>query len=283
MRILVTTDGSERSFRVFPHAALLAKAAGAEVLLLQVLDPRMDAASEFDLNLQRAAERVAVQWQQELGEFIDHRHLEAKPRVAVKGQREDTEDTILRVAEEEGAALIAMDTRGTSALRHLIAGSVATGVVGKGKLPVMLTGDHAREPKPHDRYRLLLTNDGSEAAMDVVKALGPVLDAAAPDITLMRVYDPRLGDRGTDAEVSAAHADLEALVPSIPGGEVRVHVATPSGVEKVGSTILRVAEEIGANAIAMSTHGHSARRHLFAGSVTMGCLGNSPVPVIVAR
>ncbi|HEX6031005.1 MAG TPA: universal stress protein [Tepidiformaceae bacterium] len=283
MRILVTTDGSERSFRVYPHAASLAKAAGAEVVVLQVLDPRVDAATELDLNLQRAAQRVAVQWQEELAEFIEHRHLDAMPRVAVKGQREDTEDTILRVAEEEGAALIAMDTRGTSALRHLIAGSVATGVVGKGRLPVMLTGDHAREPKTHGQYRLLLTNDGSEAAVDVVKALGPVLRAASPEVTVLRVYDPRLGDRGTDAEVAAAHAELEALVPSIPGGDVRVHVAMPNGVEKVGSTILRVAEEIGADAIAMSTHGHSARRHLFAGSVTMGCLGNSPVPVIVAR
>jgi nucleotide-binding universal stress UspA family protein len=46
MRILVTTDGSRPSLGALSHAAHFAKATDAELLVLRVLDPRIDCADD---------------------------------------------------------------------------------------------------------------------------------------------------------------------------------------------------------------------------------------------
>jgi nucleotide-binding universal stress UspA family protein len=146
MRFLVTTDRSDHSLRALPHAARLARAAGADLLLAQVLQPRLDVAGELDTDLARASERVAARWREELAHMVSTQRLEADVCVAIQGQRERTDDAILRTAHEEGAALIAMDTKGSGRIRHALAGSVATGVVGKSDVPVMLTREGMEDP-----------------------------------------------------------------------------------------------------------------------------------------
>jgi nucleotide-binding universal stress UspA family protein len=64
---------------------------------------------------------------------------------------------------------------------------------------------------------------------------------------------------------------VETLVREIPLG---------AGVD---TTIIETAQELGAHAIAMSTHGHSAGRHVVMGSVAMLLLGRSPLPLLLAR
>jgi len=45
---------------------------------------------------------------------------------------------VLRAASEANANAIAMATHGTSALRHVLAGSTALGVLGRAEIPVIL-------------------------------------------------------------------------------------------------------------------------------------------------
>ncbi|NUQ56718.1 MAG: universal stress protein [Dehalococcoidia bacterium] len=47
-------------------------------------------------------------------------------------------DTILSVAEDTHADLIAMSTHGHGAMRHLLAGSVALDVLGHSPVPLIL-------------------------------------------------------------------------------------------------------------------------------------------------
>jgi nucleotide-binding universal stress UspA family protein len=276
MRFLVTSDRSDNSLRVFPHAAVLAKAAGAELLIVQVLQPRLDVAKELDTDLARASQTVAARWKEELQQMAAARGLETEVCVAIQGQRERTDDAILRTAHEEGAALIAMDTKGSGRIRHALMGSVASGVVGKSDLPVMLTRDGVEEPRVEGRYRLVVTNDGSSAALDVVRQMNAVLAQVRPEVVLLRGH--QVLDAGT------LFPELDAVAREFPDGvSVTPRIESLEGEKTAARLILDVAKDVGANAIAMSTHGHSARRHLFAGSVTMAVLGSSPVPVIVVR
>ena len=66
MLVLATTDGSDRSLQALPHAARLASVAGAELLLLRVLDPRLDCAESRAPRLAEAAREVAATWTSEL-------------------------------------------------------------------------------------------------------------------------------------------------------------------------------------------------------------------------
>lgn len=278
MRFLVTTDRSEHSLRVFPHVAALARAAGAELSLLQVLDPRMDAANELDVSLAAACERVAARWKTELEALVRARGLDASVQVAIKGQRESLPDTVVRVAGELEAVLIAMDTRGANRLRHALVGSVASGVVGQSRPPVLLTRAGMREPAAGATYRLLVTNDGSTAALDVIAALRPVLAQLKPDVVLVRAHELPAGDSANiEEELHAVAAQFPVDVP------VTLRVVPLGGRRTASDAILALADEAGADSIAMSTQGHSARRHLVAGSVALDVLGRAPIPVILAR
>jgi nucleotide-binding universal stress UspA family protein len=119
-------------------------------------------------------------------------------------------------------------------------------------------------------------NDGSAQSLEVVRLLRPVLEAARPEVIVLRGHQVLDG--------GALLPEMDAVAREFPEGvKITPRVDSLEGQKDAAELIVAVAKEAGANAIAMSTHGHSARRHLFAGSVTMGVLGSSPVPVIVGR
>src|SRR5688572_31425279 len=66
MKFLVTTDGSERSLHVLPHAGRLARSAGATIELARVLDPHNDATHVQAPSRHEAIDRVRATWQGEL-------------------------------------------------------------------------------------------------------------------------------------------------------------------------------------------------------------------------
>ena len=152
------------------------------------------------------------------------------------------------------------------------------------ELPVMLTGDCITPPVANDGYRLLITSDGSPASRDILLALRPLLDGARIQVTLLRIHEPRGGDAGEAVEIAVCQASLAEFANLLPTGpEVTMIVRPSQALEKVDAAIIRVAAEVGADAIATSTHGYSGARHLLAGSTALGVLSRSPVPVIFAR
>lgn len=284
MALLVTTDGSARSLRAVPHAACFARAVGSDLYLLRALDPRLDAASQLNIRLADAIAAVSQHWEADLARSLRDASIEGRPVVRPMLHGEDSSDTILRVARELGANMVAMDTRGAGAIRHAVLGSCAMSVLRATELPVMLTGDCITTPLTDDGYRLVVTSDGSPASRDILLALRPLLDGARIQVTLLRIYEPRLGDAGEAAETAACQASLGELANLFPAGpEITTVVRPLHALEKADAAIIRVAAEVGANAIAASTHGYSAARHLFAGSTALGVLSRAPVPVIFAR
>ena len=71
--------------------------------------------------------------------------------------------------------------------------------------------------------------------------------------------------------VDEAKLRLEALLERIPAGvETTVHVKAVQESANIAASVIDAAVELGADAIASATHGHSARRHLVAGSTALG-------------
>ncbi len=66
MKFLVTTDGSGRSLQALPHAVRLARVAGADLLLVRVLDPLLDCGASRAPSLAEATAEVASKWMDEL-------------------------------------------------------------------------------------------------------------------------------------------------------------------------------------------------------------------------
>jgi nucleotide-binding universal stress UspA family protein len=138
--ILVPLDGSALAEQILPHAANLADHDGAELTLLRVVEgqpepepgrlaayrPREDSAAEQRDTAELYLSRLAA-------ELLASGH----PAHTAVVEAEHPARAILTAAEERGADLIALATRGRSGLAHTILGSVADKVIRGGTLPVL--------------------------------------------------------------------------------------------------------------------------------------------------
>jgi nucleotide-binding universal stress UspA family protein len=180
--------------------------------------------------------------------------------------------------------MIALSSRGAGAIRHALVGSVAARLIGSSGLPVLTAGPLVGRTRKARQYKILATIDDSTASRDVLDAIGSYIERSSMKLFLLRVCVPTLGDRGERAEMADCRKQLRELRNELaPGVSARAMVSHLEGLDRLDSVILQAAEKIGANAIAMSTYGHSAGRHLLVGSTALGVLARSRSPLILAR
>lgn len=270
MNILVTTDGSEQSLCILPHALRFARLLGADVTLGQVFEHAWhpSAPSERD----------------ELLKTVLRTHGRAGDVLSIeRGEGENVAGAIHRAADAIDAAAIAMSTHGRGAIGHAIMGSVALDVVGKADLPVMVLTGCPPARSSDGLLHLLVTFDGSDDARRAVEGLGRLLVPGKVKVTLFEVAIMSALETESEAE-ERVRGPLERLAAELPDNvecDVRIQVVPPAA--GVDTAIAVTAKELGVDAIAMSTHGHSARRHLVAGSVAQGVVKQAEVPVILVR
>lgn len=277
--ILVTTDGSDRSRQVLPHAARLARETGQRLRLVRVIDPLTDAANVLSPSLAEALAEVKRRWEPGMQAMLAESG-EGTIDIPERRHGESVSGTVVRVANECGATLIATATRGSGALRHALLGSTAMEIVGAGGPPVMLTGQHVHEVPAAPGYHIVAAYDGSQAALGVLGALEPILLTGRVRLTVVTVVKgvkAPLEPQGDETERAA----VRGVLPEGFAFEFVVHPIPVGG--GIDAAIVNQAVERDAHAIAISTHGHSAARHVFAGSTALGILGQSPLPVIVSR
>lgn len=285
MLVLATTDGSDRSLQALPHAARLASVAGAELLLLRVLDPRLDCAESRAPRLAEAAREVAATWTSELEGLAATLPVPTSVAVDIKPRHEDPAEAILRVASSRRARMICMATRGAGAFRRALLGSVATSILGKASLPILVTGEHIRPPRTDLPYHVIVTNDGSPASETILTPLRRVLGETQTErvrVTLLRIYAAALGDPPTDVALEECRRELAAFKRHAPRRFPLDQVVYElTRVRRVGLAISDAVRDSGADSVWMATHGHSLRRQVLLGSVALDVLGNAEVPVVL--
>jgi nucleotide-binding universal stress UspA family protein len=123
-RIVVPLDGSPRAEALLTFIEELARPLDAEIVLVRVEPP---------------ASRAVLTPLPAFGEdALLARHHAAQHYLAGQVRIGDAAPEIVAVARETGADLIAMTTRGQSALRRLLVGSTADAVLRTSAVPVVL-------------------------------------------------------------------------------------------------------------------------------------------------
>ena len=113
--ILITTDGSQRSTRVIPHAAALARICEEQVTLLRVFDPG-ELASEPNTTRPARLRQEVASLEDGMSRLIAEASVSGAPHAEPLLKGESVPRAILRFAAETDASLITMDSRG--ARRH---------------------------------------------------------------------------------------------------------------------------------------------------------------------
>jgi nucleotide-binding universal stress UspA family protein len=129
--ILVATDFSESAKNAIDYAVFLAQTFSARLHLLHAYRVQSDLVLPGDL-----WERVEKESSRRLGETareIASRGVEVEPHLSPHHPVRAISET----AQETGADLVVMGTRGLSGLRHVVLGSVAEGTVRTAPCPVL--------------------------------------------------------------------------------------------------------------------------------------------------
>ncbi len=137
-RILVPLDGSELAERILPHVEAVAKATGAETLLIRTTDPRhASIAAEAPTEARKWLDTDQAQAAKYL-EGVAKRLQDAGITTRLEVLVGEPAVEILMAAEKENVDLIAMMSHGATGFNHFDRGSVAEKILKGSTRPVLM-------------------------------------------------------------------------------------------------------------------------------------------------
>jgi nucleotide-binding universal stress UspA family protein len=271
--ILVPLDGSPLAESALPIASALARRCAASLALVraayydsQLSDVAGDhyrAVGEAEAYLNQLLERLTAQG---LSVSAEVPYGDARPA-----------DWILSESVSRDAALVIMATHDREGVDRLLHRGVGLAVVQASKAPVMLV--HSSDPVLAQRFEaehpvLAVPLDGSDLSESVLPAATSLAQAIQGELLLVTVA-------GSGSEQDAASAYLDGVCQRIQPSVTRA-----TGVVRAGDPaheIAATADEYGAAAVIMATHGRTGLARLALGSVAEGVLHHSTVPAILLR
>src|SRR5215217_2800607 len=289
--ILLATDGSREDELAAKSALGLAQQTGSELHVVHVLASPLDTQdpSSFEPEVRRQLEKRTRERIDELvgriessGGDVAGSHLGVgRPDAVIIGQ-----------AEQIGAGVIVMGSRGRGGVRRALMGSVSDSVVRHAHCPVMVVrGEAVVFPN-----KILLATDGSEeanlaasTAAEMAKSTNSELHVVCvehtPDIFYEMpgiVLDPNLQSRLEEGVDEAAKTTLEEQVQKIKETGIEVAGAhTREGFPD--EEIVGVAGRLSAGLIVMGSRGRGPLRRALLGSVSDSVVRHAHCPVLVVR
>lgn len=267
MRILCATDLSSRSDRALRRAGRLARDAGAELVVLAVVDD--DQPKSLIEAEQRAISTLLAEVVPAMGEM---QGLTPRLRVEVG----DPFDAIIRIADEEGADLVVMGEHRKRLLRDIFAGTTIERVMRLGQRPALMVN----RPAELAYRRVLAAIDMSETAAEALRTALRLGLARAGEVTLFHAFEQpgkaNMALANLPAEKIAGHVEATAastraaLEAYLAGNDLGLGPAPPPIVieEGVPGEALRdVADRLSPDLVVIGTRGHGAIGRLLLGSV----------------
>jgi nucleotide-binding universal stress UspA family protein len=291
--LLVPLDGSRMAEISLPAAVYLAKASGAAVTLVHVIErgAPQDIHGERHLTspdeardyLDEVAARVFP------ADMPVERHVHA-------AEVNDVARSIAEHVGELGPDLIVMCTHGRGGLRGIMFGSIAQQVVGLGTTPVLLippvmTGT----PPAFSCNRILVALDGNpdhEEGLEVAATLANIGGAELCLIMAVHTIGTLSGEqaataklmpRATHALLDMAEKDAKEYLHRHMTALLAAGFTATSDVRRgdPAAVILAASKRISADLIVLATHGKTAMDAFWSGSATPNVTSRSVVPLLL--
>ena len=289
--ILVPVDGSNFSEAALPPALRMARRMQARVEIVSVHEPIPTL--DYEVWESQAREWSEKYLEETVAELRGDHGVELSWKVLSGGAAEAIQEEV----ESSGADLVVMASHGRGAFSRVWLGSTSDAVIRHATVPVLLVkpheggDDHADHPFRH----MLVPMDGSKLSEQVLECAMDLGHVDGVRYTLVRVfpypaefasaYLPHTvqlnaqvieeGKKEAKSYIEARAAELRAEGHEVEG-KLIVDANPAAG-------ILHAAEEVGADIIAMATHGRGGLGRLMLGSVTDKVLRGSHVPVLTFR
>ncbi len=185
---------------------------------------------------------------------------------------------ILRVAEQKGADLIVLGSRGKGGFENLLLGSVSDSVLHHAKCPVLIAHGDSETCRETGFKRVLLATDGSTEAWKATKTA----------LTLSRSFNLSL-DVLNVTEKDASEAEETCLLDQIRwdldcrAKEHNVSFCLNYESGNPAEMILRFADEHETDLIVLGSRGRGGFKSLLLGSVSHQVIHHAHCPVLIVR
>lgn len=292
-QILVPLDGSAFAESALPLALEVSRRTGAAVHLATVLEPVTSFAYE-------GWEGAAVEWSnQYLEDVVARIGDRAGGEVTAGVLSGHTVEMLQGEVEARNADIVVMASHGRGAISRAWLGSVADGFVRQADVPVLLVRP-PEDAKPQTDFEetfetLLIPLDGSElseVAMQHATEFGELFDSAyhltrivSYPVDIASPYLPHTAQLNQqimeDAKTGAAEY-VEAHAENMRRRGLRVTTSVAVHPQ-AGQGILSEADEVGAEMVAMATHGRGGLSRAILGSATDKVLRGLQHPLLLYR
>lgn len=291
--ILVPLDGSVFAEHALPLATELARATGARLRLVTVHGLgsseemlRIVVDSRFLTTLASVEEdylrRQAATIREQSGVEADV-HLLTGSNVRV----------LTAFVRREPVDMVVMSTHGRRGMARAWLGSVADAVIRQVTVPVLLVRPDASVPPRPDKAgirRVLVALDGSAPAEGALRAAEEICRVLDADCVLLRVVTPPVHPISPSIEhtarflrdyIDAGRVEAEKYLTQVVAEDSRVVRREVRVDHQPARAILDLADEIGADLVAVGTRGVGAINRMIVGSVADKVARGSSVPVLI--
>ena len=274
-KILVPIDFSEHSEYALETAAAIAKKHGSELFVLHMLELSNAIYTASSSTLSEASVFYLKLAEKKIETFLDRRFLDGLEVTPIVKHFKVFKE-INELINEHDINLVVMGSHGSSGVKEVIIGSNAEKVVRFSEVPVLIV---KHNPILVEFDTTIFASDFSEAAIASYLKAKTTFDKLGSDMHLLYVNTPDNGfkssteiDRLVTKFLKQAEGDLENYS--------NVHVVSDYSVEK---GILNFANNIGADLIAVATHGRRGLSHFFEGSISEDIANHSTLPVMTFK
>ncbi|TXD83043.1 universal stress protein [Subsaximicrobium wynnwilliamsii] len=274
-KIIVPIDFSEHSEYALQSAALLAKRYDAELLALHMLDLESDRLTDSSDEQNEKMIFFLGLAKKRFHSFLDKDYLEGiSVTPIVKHFRVFSE--ISNVAEEHKADLIVMGSHGASGLSEVFVGSNTEKVVRNSKTPVLVI---KQKPSTLNFETVVFASDFNDEAVSAYQKVLQLFQGFGSKVHLLNVNVPGQGFRSS-AELEKRLANFLQKADGNLDKINDIHYVSDYSVEK---GIHNFSNLVGADLIAIPTHGRKGLAHLFSGSISEDIANHSSLPVITFK
>lgn len=270
--IAVPLDGSTSAERALVSAETVARATGATLYLVSVLDGLPDPNISL-LSPSFLMKEIIAQREDRHAYLRRHVQRLADSGIAAHSEILDSTGeicgTILAFEQQEKIDLTVLATHGRSGLTRWSLGSVAERLVQHGRVPVLLVRVQPRDtPTP----QVLVPLDGSKAAETALPAMMHLGAGLIHTVVLLQIIEH---PKRREAAMTYLNGVADRLMATGLHCECRVEEGDPAEeILKIGNT---------SRAIVMTTHGHTEILGRSLGIVAGRVVHHSAAPVLLLR
>jgi nucleotide-binding universal stress UspA family protein len=292
-KILVPLDGSDTAAAVIPFVLEISSQASAKLVLVTAVQQVGVWDATLTMQVMEREEELAQQYLAEQAEQLRAAGASVDTRIT----RGEAAEGVLSIADSEGADLVAISTHGRSGVSRWLFGSVASRILQSCTTPVLFlhpkTGEDKGAPGPVIK-KILVPLDGSDLAGSIVPEVEEFARSMGASLVFFNAVSPITTYPGFETaqatsigQVIQELQEQSKLVLSraaehaiLSGVEATIVVTLDTPVDGV----IHAAEDVGADLIAVATHGRGGFGRAVLGSVADGVVRRSTDrPVLVIR